>query len=89
MVFGKKKENLVGLDIGSRSIKAAQILESKHGNTLKNFGIVDIAHGAIEEGTINDPESVAQSIQQLFKSYNIRSFARRWICWKAFNTDFF
>jgi len=72
MVFGKKKDNLVGLDIGSRSIKAAQIVDSKHGNTLKNFGIVDIAHGAIEEGTINDPESVAQSIQQLFKSYNIK-----------------
>jgi type IV pilus assembly protein PilM len=33
---------------------------------------VDIAHGAIEEGTINDPETVAESIQQLFKSYNIK-----------------
>ena len=72
MAFGKKKDNLVGLDIGSRSIKAAQIVDAKNGNTLRNFGIVDIAHGAIEEGTINDPESVAQSIQQLFKSYNIK-----------------
>jgi len=71
MVFGKK-DNLVGLDIGSRSIKAAQIVDSKRGPTLKHFGIVDIAHGAIEEGTINDPESVAESIQQLFKSYNIK-----------------
>jgi len=69
----RKKENLVGLDIGSRSIKAAQIVDSKRGPTLKHFGIVDIAHGAIEEGTINDPESVAQSIQQLFKSYGIKS----------------
>ena len=71
MVF-EKKENLVGLDIGSRSIKAAQIVDSKRGNTLKHFGIADIAHGAIEEGTINDPESVAQSIRQLFKSYGIK-----------------
>jgi len=71
MVFGKK-DNLVGLDIGSRSIKAAQIVDTKHGPTLKHFGIVDIAHGAIEEGTINDPESVSESIQQLFKSYNIK-----------------
>ena len=71
MVFGKK-ENLVGLDIGSSSIKAAQIVDSKRGPALKHFGIVDIAHGAIEEGTINDPESVAQSIQQLFKSYHIK-----------------
>ena len=71
MVFGKK-DNLVGLDIGSRSIKAAQVTDSKRGPTLKHFGIVDIAHGAIEEGTINDPESVAESIRQLFKSYNIK-----------------
>ena len=71
MVFGKK-DNLVGLDIGSRSIKAAEIVDTKRGPTLKHFGIVDIAHGAIEEGTINDPESVAESIQQLFKSYNIK-----------------
>jgi type IV pilus assembly protein PilM len=70
MVF-EKKENLIGLDIGSRSIKAAQIVDSKRGHALKHFGIVDIAHGAIEEGTINDPESVAQSIKELFKSYNI------------------
>ena len=67
MVFGKK-DNLVGLDIGSRSIKAAEIVETKRGNTLKNLGSIDIAHGVIEEGTINDPESVAESIQQLWKS---------------------
>jgi len=71
MVFGKK-DTLVGLDIGSSSIKVAQIVDSKRGPALKHFGIVDIAHGAIEEGTINDPESVAQSIQQLFKSYHIK-----------------
>ncbi len=72
MAFGKK-DNLVGLDIGSSSIKAAQIIDSKRGPTLTHFGIVDIAHGAIEEGTINDPESVAESIRQLFKSYNIKN----------------
>jgi len=56
------------LDIGSGSIKAAEIVETKHGGTLKNFGMIDIAHGAIEEGTINNPETVAESLQQLFKS---------------------
>jgi len=71
MVFGKK-DHLIGLDIGSRSIKTAEIVETKRGRTLKNFGIVDIAHGAIEEGTINDPEIVAESIQQLLKSCGIK-----------------
>jgi type IV pilus assembly protein PilM len=71
MGFGKKY-NLVGLDIGSRSIKAAEIVETKQGNMLKNLGSIDIAHGVIEEGTINDPESVAESIQQLWKSSGIK-----------------
>jgi type IV pilus assembly protein PilM len=71
MAFGKK-DHLIGLDIGSRSIKAAEIVETKRGSTLKNFGTIDIAHGAIEEGTINDPETVAESLQQLMKSCGIR-----------------
>ena len=71
MAFGKK-DTLVGLDIGSRTLKAAEILETKRGRELKRFGVTDIAHGAIEDGTINDPESVAESIRQLFKGYNIK-----------------
>jgi len=71
MVFGKK-DTLVGLDIGSRSLKAAEIAESKRGRELKRFGMTDIPHGAIEDGTINDPEAVAESIRQLFKGYGIK-----------------
>jgi type IV pilus assembly protein PilM len=71
MLFAKK-DHLVGLDIGSRSLKAAEIVESKKGLNLKRFGVVDLAPGAIEDGAINDPESVAESIRQLFKAYNIK-----------------
>ena len=71
MAFGKKT-SLVGLDIGSRTIKAAEIIETKKGQVLKKFGMTDIAPGLIEEGTINDPEDVAESIRQLFKAYSIK-----------------
>jgi type IV pilus assembly protein PilM len=71
MAFGKKASP-VGLDIGSRTIKAAEIVETKKGQVLKKFGMTDIAPGLIEEGTINDPEDVAESIRQLFKSYSIK-----------------
>ena len=71
MLFGKK-DNVVGLDIGSRSLKAAEIVETKGGHKLKRYGIVDIPQGAIEDGTINDPESVADAIRRLFKSYNFK-----------------
>ena len=71
MVFGKK-DHLVGLDIGSRSLKAAEIEDSKRGRNLKRFGITEVPPGAIEDGTINDPEAVAESIRQLLKAYNIK-----------------
>jgi type IV pilus assembly protein PilM len=71
MLFGKK-EHLVGLDIGSRTIKAAEIAETKKGRGLKRFGMVDIAPGLIEDGAINEPEEVAESIRQLFKTFNIK-----------------
>ena len=72
MAFGKK-ETLVGLDIGSKTVKAAEILESKRGRELKRFGMTEIPHGAIEDGTINDPESVADSIRQLLESSLLQS----------------
>ena len=71
MLFGKKN-TLVGLDIGSRSIKAAEIIEGKGSRTLKKFGMIDIPPGTIEDGVINDPESVSDAIRQLFKTYNIK-----------------
>lgn len=71
MFFGKKT-NLVGLDIGSRTIKAAEIVESKRGLTLKNFAAIEVKPGVIEEGAIKDPAAVATSIRKLFKDNGIK-----------------
>ncbi|MGD8368132.1 MAG: type IV pilus assembly protein PilM [Desulfobacterales bacterium] len=71
MLFGKKF-NVVGLDIGSRTIKAGEIVETKSGPTLKSFGSVDLPPGAIDEGNIIDPALVADSIRQLFKRFGIK-----------------
>ncbi len=71
MFFGKK-DHLVGLDIGSRAIKAGEITETKKGFTLEKFGMIDIQPGIIEDGSIKDPEPVADAIRQLYKTYNIK-----------------
>jgi len=72
-MFGAKGNRLVGLDIGSKTIKAAEIIESKKGYTLSKLGMVDIAPGLIEDGTIKNPEAIAETIQNLFKSYAIKN----------------
>jgi len=66
MFFGKKP-HLVGLDIGSRTIKAAEVVETKKGRVLNNFNTIDIEPGIIEEGAIKDPEAVSAAIRELFK----------------------
>lgn len=71
MLFGKKRD-IVGLDIGSRTIKVAEIEENKKGRVLKRFGMIDIGPGLIEEGAVRNPEAVAYLIRQLFSSQKIK-----------------
>lgn len=71
MFFGKKP-HLVGLDIGSRTIKAAEVVETKKGRVLKNFNTINIEPGIIEEGAIKDPEAVSAAIRELFKDSKLK-----------------
>lgn len=70
-MFGKKT-HLIGLDIGSKTFKVASVEETKKGHNLKEFGMIDIPSGVIEEGSIKDPEQAADSIRQLFTMFNIK-----------------
>jgi type IV pilus assembly protein PilM len=71
-MFLKKKDHLVGLDIGSRSIKVGEVKDTSSGRTLTRFGAIDIAPGIIEEDGIKNPEAAADSIAQMLKLYNIK-----------------
>lgn len=68
----KKKNHLIGLDIGSRTIKAGEIIETRSGSHLENFGIINIKPGLIEEGLIKEPENVADAIRQLLTDQKIK-----------------
>ena len=72
-MFFKKKTHLVGLDIGSSVIKAAEVIETKTGNALHNFGMLNIAPGIIEEGTIKDHDAVSAAIRELFSANNLKN----------------
>ena len=68
-----KKKRLVGLDIGSHSIKMVEIEYSKHGRTLQNFGLIATPPGAIVEGSVKDTEATSAAIKNLFKNLRIRN----------------
>ncbi len=71
MLFAKKN-HLVGLDIGSRTIKVAEITGLNKGGSFKAFGLIDIPPGLIEDGAIKEPEKVAEFIRELFSTYKIK-----------------
>ena len=72
-MFFRKTSHLIGLDIGSRALKASEIVETKSGYSLKHFGMLDIAYGAIEEGVIKDADEIAASIRKLFNENSFKT----------------
>lgn len=68
-----KKNQLVGLDVGSHSIKLVEIDYSKKGPVLKSFGIVGLPPDAIVEGSIKEVEIVASAIKNLYKNLKIKN----------------
>jgi type IV pilus assembly protein PilM len=68
-----KKDQLVGIDIGSHSIKIAEIEDSKKGMILKNFGMIDLPQDAIVEGSIKEMEIVSSALKNLLKNLRIKN----------------
>lgn len=70
MLFGSKK--VVGLDIGSSSIKVAEIEVSRNGAKVLSMGIAPSPSAAFNNGDIHDPDSLSQAIAQLMRDYKIK-----------------
>lgn len=68
-----KKNQLVGLDIGSHSIKVVEIDHSKRGRILKNFGLIPVPRDAIVEGSIKDEDGIVSAVRRLFRNLGIRN----------------
>jgi type IV pilus assembly protein PilM len=70
MIFSKK-DHLIGLDIGSRTIKLGEVLDTKKGRILQRFGMIDVPQGAILEGRIKEPAVVADTIRSLVQELGV------------------
>ncbi len=67
MILGKKKE-LIGLDIGSSSIKLVEITEGKNALKLQNLGIAPLPPEAIVDGALMDSVTIIDTIRELIIS---------------------
>jgi type IV pilus assembly protein PilM len=65
-LFASKKQ-IAGLDIGSSSIKIAEIAEGPDGYVLQNYASVPLAKGIITDGLIVNPNALVERIKELLK----------------------
>ena len=71
MFFSSKK--LIGLDIGSSSIKLAELSLTKTGATIDNFAFIQSPQSALNNGEITDPLLIAESIKSIYKGKGFSS----------------
>lgn len=67
------KKHLVGLDIGSSSIKLLELKPSRGGYQLLHFGHAPLHGEAIVEGTLMDAAAISDAIRSLVAAHKVKS----------------
>src|SRR2546421_11599416 len=73
LLGGKRSRQLVGLDIGSSSIKAVELRSTKAGYELVSFGMETLAQDTVVDGAIMDAPQVANAISRIFDNEHIKT----------------
>lgn len=63
---------VVGVDIGSHSVKVCQLKRSDKAYSIVTLGSATLPEGAVDDGALNEPEIVASTISNLFKNLKIK-----------------
>ncbi len=70
--FLSNEDLVVGIDIGSHAIKVCQLKRTDKAYAVVNLGSATLPEGAVDDGTLNDPEIVGKTISELFKNLKIK-----------------
>ncbi len=71
--IGKSTRQVVGLDIGSSSIKAVELKSTKMGYELVSMGMEPLAQDTVVDGAIMDAPQVANAISKIFDAQHIKT----------------
>jgi type IV pilus assembly protein PilM len=69
----KKQKLALGLDIGSYSVKVCELTSTPNGCRLLKLGSAKLPEGAVEDGVLQDPDSVGNIITTLISNLKIKS----------------
>lgn len=72
MLFFKKKKEVIGIDVGSSSVKLVQLKAQKGGYHLLNAGISPLPPEAIVDNTLMDSASIVGAIRNLVASLGVK-----------------
>ena len=68
-----KGRGIVGLDIGSNSIKAIELKKTKRGYQLIHFGMLPLPSEAIVDGALMNSNAIVDAITELFQKEKIKT----------------
>ncbi|HKZ02201.1 MAG TPA: type IV pilus assembly protein PilM [Pyrinomonadaceae bacterium] len=72
-MFKAAKKNLVGLDIGSSSVKAVELLKKGNNLQLASLGYENLLPDTIVDGQIMELNNVSNVIASIFKEHQIKT----------------
>lgn len=70
---GKKSQPVVGLDIGSSSVKAVELKKSKKGIELVSVGLEPLSPETVVDGAIIDSLTVSSAIDEIYANQKIKN----------------
>ena len=70
---GKKQRSLVGLDIGSSSVKAVELKKTKDAFELLSVGLEPLSPETVVDGAIIDALSVSAAIDRIYASQKVKN----------------
>lgn len=71
-MFGFGGKGILGLDIGSSSIKVAEVKDTKKGYSLENLGVVELPPEVIVDGALMNGSAVVDAIMTLISERKVK-----------------
>jgi type IV pilus assembly protein PilM len=69
----RRTKDIIGIDVGSSSIKLAHLREQKDGYHLLALGLLPISPDAIVDNSIMDSEAIVAAIRNLVESHKVKT----------------
>lgn len=67
----RRKAAMVGIDIGARTIKAAEVIFGREQPVLRQLASVELPEGAVDAGVIQDVQAIAEALERLYQTSGI------------------